>query len=78
MVSMKVTWVEIVAETMGTKVSYLTFLSSVSGIFPNQYGGIILRCALGQNDTELYEFVCDTLMLLGALEEGDIQDVAIG
>lgn len=40
MVSMKVTWVEIVAETIGTKVSYLTFLGSVSGIIQEQSGAL--------------------------------------
>lgn len=39
---------------------------------------MILRSALRQNDTKLYELVCDTLMLLGTLKERDIQDVAIG
>lgn len=38
MVSMKVTWVLMVAETMGTKVSYLTFLSNVSGLSQERSG----------------------------------------
>ena len=58
MVSMKVTWVEMLAETMGTKVSYLTFLSSVSGLFQEQFEAISYVAPSGRmtrSSTNSYE-----------------------